>query len=242
MGIKRIISGMFRALGYDLVRWNKALDDKFFVFNGFDIRTVVDIGANRGQFAGTALRYFPKAIVYSFEPLPDAFTGLREAARRDSRIRPFNLALSDSSGERRIYLHKDRDDASSFLKSTETYEKRYGDSRPQEEVVVKTVTLDEVGKSELKEVEEDILVKMDVQGFENKVITGGRNFLPRAALCVLEISLIPLYDGQASSKEIFLAMDELGFDYSGNLDQVRDREGRVVYLDALFIKRKKSST
>lgn len=238
MPVKKMILKLLRLAGYDLVRWHEALDDKFFFFRNFDVRTVVDIGANRGQFAVTALRYFPKATVYSFEPLPAAFSALGEVSRQDPRIKPFNLAVSDRSGEQTIFLHSDRDDASSFLKSTETYERQFGHSRRQEEVVVKTETLDGLGASVLKDAPGEMLVKMDVQGFENRVIAGGRAFLPKASLCVAEISLVPLYEGQATFKDILEAMDGMGFDYAGNFDQVRGQDGRVIYLDALFLKRR----
>ncbi len=83
---------------------------------------------------------------------------------------------------------------------------------------------------------DDILVKLDVQGYEDRVIRGAQNIFQRAKVCVLEVSLDPLYSRQASFKDIFLLLDSLRFRYAGNLSQIYGDDGHVVFFDAVFVK------
>jgi hypothetical protein len=81
---------------------------------------------------------------------------------------------------------------------------------------------------------DDVLVKLDVQGYEDRVIKGGCATLARARACIVEANIEALYEGQARFPDLLLAMGELGFRYSGNLDQTYDDDGQVVYFDAVF--------
>ena len=58
-----------------------------------DFGTILDVGANIGQFALAAALHFPKSIIYSFEPLFDVFSELQENTRRKKNIKAFNFAL-----------------------------------------------------------------------------------------------------------------------------------------------------
>src|SRR2546421_123255 len=50
-----------------------------------NIQTVVDIGANEGQFARLAAELFPAARILSFEPLPDVYERLVRSMRGHPR-------------------------------------------------------------------------------------------------------------------------------------------------------------
>lgn len=62
------------------------------VASGFDPKIIVDIGAHIGTFTTLALKYFPHATIYSFEPLKQHYKVLVKNSRRD-RCRPNNLAV-----------------------------------------------------------------------------------------------------------------------------------------------------
>ena len=82
----------------------------------------------------------------------------------------------------------------------------------------------------------EIVIKMDVQGYEDRVIRGGRETFAKAKAVILEVCLDPLYEHQANFKEIMVLLDDLGFHYAGNLDQNCDKDGHVIFLDAVFVK------
>ena len=103
-------------------------------------------------------------------------------------------------------------------------------------IPVNQTTLDTWMASVTDDLAPDIFLKMDVQGYEDKVIKGGKQLFKKARACLLEINLVKLYQEQPSFGDIFRLFDELGYSYAGNYDQVYDHDGRVLYIDALFMK------
>lgn len=144
------------------------------------------------------------------------------------------MAIGDEEGEIGMYAHVDFSPSSSLLATTDVCTKQYPFTRAQEEVLVKLTTLDtQLRATALKR---DVLVKMDVQGYEDRVIRGGGEILAKAAACILEVSLDKLYDGQPDFKELVLLLDRLQYRYAGNLEQSYAEDGHVIYFDAVFIR------
>src|SRR5438132_1013505 len=71
-----------------------------------EINTIFDVGANQGQFATTAIYYYPDATIYSFEPLPDTFNKLKRNTRKNKNIFHYNFALGNSEGSMEFYSNK----------------------------------------------------------------------------------------------------------------------------------------
>ena len=234
---RKIIIKIIHSLEFDIVRIQNDYDNPFGGLTRFPIRTVIDIGANRGQFARKALKQFPKAHIYCFEPLLEPFEELQKLAgvERESKITVFNLALGDKEGENKMFLCLGHDDSSSLLKSTKTSEILYPFTKKQTQIPVRLATLDKV-MGNLPELLTDILIKVDVEGYEDRVIYGGRKTFQKARACILEICLDKLYEDQATFSKISCFMDTLGFEYAGNLDQVYDKDGKIIYIDAVFVK------
>ena len=234
--VKRLINNAVEAFGYEIFR--KVKDNSLFGLERFPIKTILDIGANRGQFARRALSVFPDAKIFCFEPLPAPLKELENWSKVDPRVFPCPVALGAESGEVTMHLTLDQDDSSSMLKITENCVKTYPVTGRQATAVVKQSTLDEFMTSpEMKGgVAPELLIKVDVQGYEPNVIRGGAATFGRARAAILEVCIDDLYEGQASFKQIFSLMDGMGFVYKGNLEQGRAADGHVTYFDAVFIK------
>ena len=65
-----------------------------------DFATVVDIGANRGQFALVARRCFPAARIIAFEPLAGPAERFRTALGGDPLITLHQVAIGPANGTR----------------------------------------------------------------------------------------------------------------------------------------------
>jgi len=198
-------------------------------------RTVLDIGANEGQFARIARELWPAAMIHSFEPLPRVFSSLVSQFEADPSFRGHNIALSDRSGSQNMHCSA-FSPSSSLLKMAEVHRIEWPESASHTDVEVAVVRLDdwavEQGPLELP-----ILVKIDVQGFELHVIEGGRQTLSRADVVVLEASFHEFYEGQPLFADVHARMCELGFTYRGNIEQFVSREKScVLYADAIFEK------
>ena len=234
---RKIIIKIIHNLGFDIVRIQNDYDNPFEGLTRFPIRTIIDIGANRGQFAKKALQAFPNAYLYCFEPLKAPFEELKKwASEQNNRVTVFNLALGDSEGITKMFLLSEHNDSSSFLKSTVLAEALWPFMKKQELVSVKLTSLDKVVSNLSKPFSPEILIKIDVEGYEDRVIQGGKKILAKTKACILEISLDFLHENQPSFKKIFSLMDELKFHYIGNLNQVYAKDGHIVCIDALFLK------
>ena len=202
------------------------------------VRTVLDIGANTGQFARLVNAVLPSAAIYSFEPLPECFERLQTALPSTSDFHPLNLALGEREGTIEFY-RAHHTPSSSFLPMTELHRGAFPESAAGQEaqaVSVPVTTLDEAVKG--LTLREKILIKIDVQGYEAKVIAGGDATFRRASAVLMEVSYLPLYEGQALFDDVYRLMRDLGFDYQGNLEQmIHPTDGRVVAADAVFIRR-----
>jgi hypothetical protein len=80
-----------------------------------------------------------------------------------------------------------------------------------------------------------VLLKVDVQGYENYMLGGAKEFLKKVDCILIELSLEELYKGQALFNEIYLMLTNQGFRYAGNFDQqISKRNGRIIQVDAIF--------
>lgn len=225
------------AVGLDIVRVRPDEKLKLLGLRERGLKTILDVGANSGQFAAQALTAFPGARIHSFEPQPDVFRELRAWCDREGRglVTPHNVALGEREGTVEMWAHTDFNLASSLLKSTEAAHERWPATRRQSAVAVELVTLDAFVARERLDLP-DLLVKLDVQGYEDRVIAGGAETLRRAKAVILEVNIDPIYEAQAAFRDLFLALDALGHRYAGNLEQMCAADGHVIYLDAVFVK------
>lgn len=234
--LKKALKKLLNAAGLDLITRKKNPNFMLLGLREQPIKTILDIGANVGQSAQKFRRQFPEAKIYCFEPLPDAYAKLRSwSDTQNETVEAFNVALGAESGSVDMYRHVDHIASSSLLKTTNTATALYPQKTRQEQLTVPLTTLDEIGKG--LALEDDILIKLDVQGLELDVIAGGKQTLAAAKAIILEVSLMPLYVDQAIFVDLVAALAKLDYEYAGNLNQNYTDGGAVVFLDALFVRR-----
>ncbi len=234
--VRRLIKSSLNSIGFDFIRTSKLAEFNLCGLKSIPFKTIIDIGANTGQFARWMSVHFPEAAFLCFEPLPEAYTTLQSwANERSNRVQTFNLALGDQDGETQMFFHRDFSPSSSLLANTAMGEKIFPVTKNQERVTIKILTLDHALQN--IRVEGDILIKLDVQGYEDRVLAGGQETLSKAAACILEISLDGLYVGQADFRGLYNLLDRMNYRYAGNLNQVYAEDGHIVYLDAVFVRR-----
>lgn len=236
---KQLLRKTLNLLGLDIVRRQQSPMNSLLGLRRIPISTVIDVGANEGQFAKKISKFFQEARIYCFEPVPAPFKKLSEwADAQDGRIKVFNTALGNHQGIVELFDHLEHSPSSSFLRTTKTCERLYPFTKNQRSIPVHLETLDKIAVNLSEPLIPEILIKLDVQGYEKSVIEGGAETFRRAAACIAEVCLDELYENQATFKDIYLLLDNLGFDYVGNLDQVFAEDGHVVYIDAVFVRHK----
>lgn len=202
----------------------------------YGIRTVIDVGANVGQFALLMAEFLPGATILSFEPLSDCFAALKAALVTVPNTHCFQVALGRHEG--RLPMYRSAFSPSSSLLRMEELHKQeapYTAEASVEEIEI--TTADRVLSAWQPELAAEILVKMDVQGYTEAVIEGASQTLARTRLAIIEASCYPLYQGEALFGKIHDMMRDRGFTYRGNVDQwISQHDYRVLAVDAIFEK------
>lgn len=201
----------------------------------FRIGTVLDIGANVGKFSSEIHRVLPGARIYAFEPLADLARPLRERMQSVDRFRVLPVALGEANGEVEI-RRSAFTPASSLLSMAALHREAFPHATPGRTEIVEMRRLDDL-LPEL-EIEAGLLIKIDVQGYEDRVIRGGRKCFDRAAVVIVETSFEELYTGQARFEDVYGLLGESGLRFSGMLGRQRRHpaDGRILQGDALFLR------
>ena len=249
---KRLLKAPFRALGMDLVRWlppksQPAIppeepemiaafspqykpQDHWFATLG--IKTVLDVGAHRGEFAQRIRAMLPNAELVCFEPLEEPFTKLTERFRGQSNFRAVRYALGDKEGQCEIH-HNEYAPSSSLLPMAKLHKQSFTFAVKEKTEMIEVRRLSDVVR-ELN-LRDPLLLKLDVQGFEDKVIAGGEDVVARAKIIIIEVSFQPLYEGGPLFDDIYRLLKKHGFTYNGNFEQLfSPKDGRVLQADAIF--------
>ncbi|MDR2146037.1 MAG: FkbM family methyltransferase [Tannerella sp.] len=198
------------------------------------IRTVLDVGANTGQFARKARILFPDAKIYSFEPIQSVYEKLKQNFAGDMNFKAFNTALGEENGEV-TFFQNDYSDSSSCLKMKDTHKEAFPYTIHESAINVRINTLDAVLK--VDDLQSPYLVKLDVQGFEEKVINGGQDIIRNAEYIISEVSFVELYENQPLFNVIYSKLTGMGFRYIGNFEQLLSPlNNEILQADALFKK------
>lgn len=198
------------------------------------IRTVLDVGANTGQFAAQIHRALPQARIYSFEPLADCCDQLTENMAGVSGFQVFPLALGDTNGRTQIHRNE-YTGSSSLLPMEELHKSVYPYAVRTQAETIEIRRLDDVARD--LQIDENLLIKVDVQGTEDKVIAGGEQTFTRASALIMETTFVPLYQGQVLFDAIYDGLRQMGFTYMGTEHIIRNPQtGRVLQCDSLFLR------
>lgn len=198
----------------------------------YSIATVLDVGANVGQFGVDLRRYGYQGQIYSFEPVKKNFESLISTSRTDSSWHVINSALGIERAVSRINVSDNDGLSSSILPMGDLHKRAFPKSEYvySEEIQISTL------KEEILNLGIDpstTLLKMDVQGYERNVILGGLDQLNKFPLCFLEASLSPLYNGEASLLELLNLLDSLGHHLTDIFRGAQDQRGRLLQVDIL---------
>ena len=196
-----------------------------------DVRTVIDVGANKGRAARRFRRFFPEARVYCVEPIPRLCRRLEHwAEAQGGAVRVFELALSRVPSERPLYVHRESDILSTLAAPAP------GEAPQYEPIPVRVETLDRLA-AELS-LEPDVLVKLDTEGLDLEVIRGGEETLRRAAAVIVEAAFYPnaAGGGAPTFEDIAAALRDLGYVYRGNV-RLGCHHGTPMLADVLFARR-----
>jgi FkbM family methyltransferase len=204
------------------------------VLRGLVVDGVIDVGANRGQFSLVASELFPGCPIVAIEPLPGPAALFRKVLA--GRAVLHECAVGRSDGEVEIFETSD-DDSSSLLEPGAAQLRLSAGSAVVAKRHVKVRTLDDV-TSDLGST--NLLLKLDVQGFELEALAGATRLLQTQVRYVyVEASLTELYVGQSLAHEVIRFLDTHEF----NLITIANptvSDGKILQADFLFERQPRS--
>jgi FkbM family methyltransferase len=216
-----------------LVRELVAMSDHRDWYTSNNFKTVIDVGGFIGAFAYGIHTILPEARIYSFEPVPENYQKLVNNLAPAAHFRAFFTALGDQKGEINFWK-SDFMASSSALPMAELHKDTFPHTSHATVMKVPVARLDDYLPS--MELEAPVLLKLDVQGFEDKVLLGGSETLHKVNFILSEVSYKPLYEDQVLFQPLYTLLDELGFAYAGNFDSlISPVDGTILQSDALFV-------
>ena len=186
--------------------WARIID----LLTAHGITLVLDVGANTGQYATALRRNGYAGRIVSFEPLASAHAALSAAAADDPdwTVAP-RTAVGAAAGTVDINVSPESD-MSSLLAMTATAERHLASARP---IATETVALTTLA-AELPRhagADDTIFVKSDTQGYEAAVLDGLGESVRQIAGLQLELSLVPVYEGQPDHLVLQNRLAALGY-------------------------------
>jgi FkbM family methyltransferase len=238
--MKRLVRKTLRKMGWELTRFQQESSEwarlaRMLSVHG--VSTVLDVGANKGQYAKNLRDIGFAGRIVSFEPVQKAYTELCRSARHDSLWTVAErMAIGDKDEQAEIYVANNLE-SSSLLPMLASHRAADPNSGFVANETVPVARLDSVAGRFLGS-DESFFIKIDVQGFENKVLDGAPMLLKRAVGLQVELSLVLLYDGEALFQSMIERLGESRFElWSLMPGFVDNRTGRLLQVDGIFFRR-----
>jgi len=236
MKIIKLVNRILNKFNAQILRYPSVdLSRRKKIIDCLEISVVLDVGASVGNFGLELFELGYQGNIVSFEPISDAFTKLELNTKKRKNWLAFNYALGDFDGDSTINLSTNSD-SSSILDMLPLHL----DTAPQSKYVSKEKILikklDSIYKEICKE-SDNVYLKIDTQGFEQKVLDGGSNSLKMIKAIQIEMSLRPLYKNSVIYKDIIYFLEKNGYKLvSIENGFFNSLTGELLQFDGIFIK------
>jgi FkbM family methyltransferase len=212
-------------------------DINYFKNNKFDL--ILDVGANKGEFASIYRQLYPDSDIICFEPIPSLVEQLEKIFKDDSKVEIKQFALSDIKEEVNFRITKNVA-SSSMFDPNESNQLVNNGADIVDIIKVKADRLDNIlDSNKLKN--KKIMCKIDVQGAELLMLKGAQDTLKNINTLIIECGFLPLYEGEASFDDIYQYLRSKDFSIVGVLKQSgKLPNGFSRNLDIVLEKNKKS--
>jgi FkbM family methyltransferase len=206
------------------------------VLDALRINCVLDVGANKGQYAQMLRRAGYAGRIVSFEPLAHLVEDLREASRDDPHwtVVPVALGSDDAQGKINVVpgTMSSLKEASDFGKS---WSHRLRESHVE---TIEIRRLDGLFDEAVEGLENPrVFLKMDTQGFDLETFRGAGERLPEVLGLQSELACVPIYEGMPRMPEQLTCYEAAGFEVTGMFPVSRHQDTlRVIEYDTVMVR------
>jgi FkbM family methyltransferase len=212
--MKRLLKKIFLKIGYEVNKINKEIKnasiDSLLKSKIITKPLIFDVGGSRGQSIEKFKKIFQDPIIHSFEPIKSDFDIMYKKFGTDKNVHLNNFALGDKIEYKDFYITAQTDNSSfnKINKDTIWLKKRSKqfnttiDGYIKSKIKIKINTLDNYCKN--KKIDTIDLLKIDTQGYEDKVLQGSFNILKKNNIksIVTEIMFDNVYEKYFSFSDI----------------------------------------
>lgn len=205
------------------------------MLHSLGVSLVLDIGANCGQYGRLLRSHGYRKKIVSFEPLPAALSALTSTSVADPLWEAVGLALGNRDEARVLHVARNSQ-SSSFRGMLQRHLMAAPESAFVADIGVDMRRLDSVAHDYVND-DDVILLKLDVQGYEEEALEGAERTLGQVVLVEMEMSLVPLYEGQSLMHSTVEMMQERGFELIGIERGYEDpQSGHLLQVDGMFLR------
>jgi FkbM family methyltransferase len=198
------------------------------------VGTILDVGANTGQFAQEVFGAGWDGTIVSFEPIGEPHARLAENARsRPAWIVPPPVAIGASEAVTQINVSENIV-SSSLLPVGAASTEVLGETQYVRTETIRVRRLDDAADPAWPS---PYAIKADTQGFELEVMKGAPETLRRTRVLMLEMSLARLYEGGARLGELYGFVEDAGFRCIALTEGFADYDrNEVLQVDGIFVR------
>lgn len=194
--------------------------------NTINVKSFIDVGANKGQFSLLVNSLFPKKSILAFEPIRSEYLIYKQIFENIKNVKCFNVGLGSKVETKQLYLTKSKD-SSSFFKPSKIQNNLF---RNTNVVSTQTVKIKKLS-SFLHRLKKPIFLKIDVQGYELEVLKGAN--LTQIQYIYLEGSYVRLYENQPIIKDIIKYLSKKNFKLNSEYNLLKNNN-KKIQADFLF--------
>ncbi len=205
--------------------------------NHFKVNSIIDVGANKGQFALKLFENKFRGNVLSFEPLEEEHRILNYLSLNIKNWKiAKRCAIGKINSKKEFNISGNRE-SSSLLKILPKHTLLRPDSKTKNIKIVKVEKLDNFC-NEISKLKKNLLLKIDTQGSEFDVLLGAEKVIKDMKCLFIEVSLTPLYKDQKLWLDIIKYLKKLKFEV-WSVDQLlkNNATGQTYQLDIFFYKK-----
>lgn len=170
---------------------------------------IVEAGAHKGWDTIEISRLWPHAMIHCFEPVPELYDLLVKNTSCCKNVFCYPLALSDITGNRKMFISSGASDASSSLMQPEEHLSVHPDVLFEKDIMIKTITLDDWAME--RGIERVDFLWLDMQGHELAVMKASKKTFQTARVIQTEVSLLEVYKGAPLYPEVRQWLQRQGF-------------------------------
>ena len=233
---KMLVKRLAKKMGYVISAYDPKRDTRAIkksLFETLGINVVLDVGANAGQYAQGLRRAGYQEKIVSFEPLSSAYMVMEKAAALDSKWTACHYALGETNGTSEIFIS-----SNSWSSSLLDILPEHTNAAPESQYVAKEAitikTLDSIFDEHVS-ASDRVFLKIDTQGYTKPVLSGASNSIDKISGVFVEMSLVPLYAGEALIGEVINMLYENGLVLLAIEPEFIDKKsGRLLQVNGLF--------